>query len=101
MERRLRVFLGGKLAFVETGVSADCRIRNLSRSGAAVDLLEATAMPRGPVLIITKHARAHMTDTAWTCGRRAGLRLTRAWDLVEPGAAPAWMRRLWLDLAPR
>jgi hypothetical protein len=100
-ERRLKVFLGGKLAFLEAGVSTDCVVRNLSRSGAAVELMQPTALPVGPVLIITKHARAHLTQPAWTFGRRAGLRLTGGWDLAEPGEAPAWMRNLWLALAPR
>lgn len=99
-ERRLKVFLGGKLAFLDAGVSADCLVRNLSRSGAAVELAQPTALPIGPVLIITKHARAHMTQPAWVFGRRAGLRLTGVWDLAQPGDAPAWMRSLWLALAP-
>lgn len=100
-ERRMKVFLGGKLAFLDAGVSADCVVRNLSRNGAAVEIAEPTALPLGPVLIITKHARAHMTQPAWVFGRRAGLRMTGSWDLAQPGEAPAWMRSLWLALAPR
>lgn len=100
-ERRVKVFLGGKLAFLDAGVSADCVVRNLSRFGAAVEIAQPTALPLGPVLIITKHARAHITRPAWVCGRRAGLHMTRSWDLAQPGEAPTWMRSLWLELAPR
>jgi len=101
-EQRSRVYLGGKLAFLETGVTTDCVVRNLSRSGAQVEIKTPLPLSVGPFLVVTKYAQGHMTATAWSRGLRCGLTLRRSWELVDAAqGAPAWIRDLWLELTPQ
>lgn len=101
-EARSRVYLGGKLAFLDSGITTDCVVRNLSRSGAQIEIKAALPVSAGPFLVVTKYAQGHMTATAWSRGLRCGLALRRSWELVDAAhGAPAWIRDLWLELTPR
>ncbi|MBS0408652.1 MAG: hypothetical protein JSR86_01965 [Proteobacteria bacterium] len=101
-ELRSRVYLGGKLAFLDNGFTTDCVVRNLSRSGAQVEIKSALPVPAGPFLVVTKYAQGHMTATAWSRGLRCGLILRRSWELADAAqGAPSWIRDLWLELTPR
>jgi hypothetical protein len=98
---RHKVLLTGKLAFADANLTADCAIRNLSETGAMIDL-PAILLPNEPFLIVIKHAILHETRTAWRCESRAGLWFQASWRL-NAGAAPERVgpyRQLWLQLLP-
>ena len=96
----MRVLLGGKLAFPDNAITADCSIRNLSEKGAMI-VGSDVPMPHDPFLIVIKHAFLHEAQTAWRRGPRSGLWFTSSWRLMEGGKGVAPLRPLWLELLPR
>jgi hypothetical protein len=98
---RHRVLMGGKVAWTDNHLSGDCTIRDLSDDGARVEL-SSEALPRHPILIVTRSGLAHEARTTWTHGRMAGLKFINTYDLNA--AVPPQLqhlRRLWVEKLPR
>ena len=68
---RYRVLKGGKLAFDGNGVA--CMVRNLSSSGAAVDLESHVSLPPSFMLVIEKDQFVRRCHPVWRNDRRIGL----------------------------
>jgi hypothetical protein len=100
-EPRRRVFLKGKLVYVNNSYSADCTIKDLSPGGARITVAPE-AVSTDPFLIIVKHAVVYESRTAWHTGAQAGLQFIKAIELG--GATPLHLRaiqRVWVELMPR
>lgn len=74
----------------------DCVIRDLSSSGARVQLLSHNAPPGQVQLVDLAAGLAHDVTVAWQREREVGMRIVRTYDLR--GLAPAAARtakRIW------
>jgi hypothetical protein len=98
---RRRVLLTGKIAHPQSGLSADCVIRDLSPDGARVTV-GPEPMAADAFLIIVKDGVAHQAAAAWRAGGEAGLRFQTTSDLTgDPGPHLRAIQRIWVELAPR
>jgi len=101
-QRRQRTYLHGKLVVLADGVSADCTIRNLSQTGARLDLIEPEFFENGSVVVVTKTGAAHEVGLVWRRGLEAGVRFESTHDL-SGGRPTHWdlVHRLWIECRPR
>lgn len=95
IEPRQRTYLGARV-FQDDGISVSCVIRNLSATGALVEVPPLTTVPDSWVLIDMKNAMAHRVSVSWRQEARVGVRIEHSYDLT--GTVPAHLRhaqRLW------
>jgi hypothetical protein len=77
-EARQRVFKAGKI-IVKQGASVfDCVVRNLSDTGASVDLGSTAGVPDTFVLICDSGRISRPCQVVWRTDRRIGLRFAEA-----------------------
>jgi len=69
--QRHRVFKGGTITFEDSGIQ--CTVRNISASGAAIDLDAAVTLPQSFTLSIARDKFARNCRAVWRCDRRVGL----------------------------
>ena len=69
--QRHRVFKGGTITFEGSGVA--CTVRNISDSGAAIDLENPGLLPQSFTLSITRDNFVRHCRTVWRTDRRIGL----------------------------
>ena len=70
-ETRRRVFKGGVITFEGAGI--DCTVRNMSGSGAALDIAEAANIPPTFRLAIKADDFIARCRVVWNKGRRFGI----------------------------
>ena len=75
----------------------DCVIRDLSSSGARIQMLSSAAPPGQVQLIDLVAGLAHDVTVAWQRDREVGMRIARTYDLrgLAPAAAGT-AKRIWL-----
>ena len=75
----------------------DCLIRDLSSSGAKIQMLSNTTPPGQVQLVDLVAGLAHDVTVAWQRDREIGLRIVRTYDLrgLAPAAAST-AKRIWL-----
>lgn len=92
---RRRTYLGGRVV-QDDGISFSCVIRNVSTSGAMVELPPLTTVPDEWVLLDMKHALAHRVAVVWRKDARLGVRFTQSWDLRGEVCQDLYhLQRLW------
>ena len=69
--QRHRVFKGGTITFEHSGIA--CTVRNMSASGAAIDLENPITLPQSFTLSIERDNFVRNCRTVWRNGRRVGL----------------------------
>ncbi|RJF76660.1 PilZ domain-containing protein [Rhodopseudomonas palustris] len=69
--RRQRVYKRGTVAF--SGAGFDCTIRNLSASGARIDLEEPARLPEHFILVIESDKVMHRCRPVWNSAQRVGV----------------------------
>ena len=69
---RHRVFKQGTLAF-SGGGGADCTVRNLSESGARVEIASPVGLPASFTLVIAADRFMRHCHAVWSADRRIGL----------------------------
>nr|WP_295108912.1 PilZ domain-containing protein [uncultured Caulobacter sp.] len=75
----------------------DCVIRDLSSSGARVQMLSTTAPPGQVQLVDLAAGLAHDATIAWQRDREIGMRIIKTYDLRGLAPAAAGMaKRIWL-----
>ncbi|NQE61052.1 PilZ domain-containing protein [Caulobacter sp. RHG1] len=74
----------------------DCVIRDLSSSGARIQMLTAAAPPGQAQLVDLVAGLAHDVTVAWQRDREIGIRIVRTYDLrgLAPAAAGT-AKRIW------
>jgi len=75
----------------------DCVIKDLSSSGARIQMLSGNAPPSKAQLIDLVAGLAHDATVAWQRDREIGLRIVKTYDLrgLAPAAAGT-AKRIWL-----
>jgi len=68
---RRRVFKGGLISFGGAGI--DCTVRNLSQSGAALDVASIVGVPRSFTLAIEADHFLRPCRLVWNSDRRIGV----------------------------
>ena len=69
--RRYRVLKGATIAFDGSGIA--CTVRNLSSSGAALDLASHLSLPPSFMLVIEKDHFIRRCHPVWSNDRRFGV----------------------------
>ena len=69
---RRRVFKAGLIAF--EGVTVDCTLRNISMSGAGIELRSPVETPATIRLIVQADNFIHLCQVAWRQGPRLGVK---------------------------
>ena len=82
IERRQRTMLGGELIFDDGRGSLDCRIRNISKGGARLDLFSTVDVPDRFVLAINNGGGRWPVTVAWRSATSMGV----AFDMGEDEA---------------
>jgi hypothetical protein len=80
-ETRQRTFLKGRIVFNNGASSMDCLVRDMSSSGARLDLTQTAALPEVFELYIPMKDRSYRSSLRWR--RSDGIGIT----FVEEGAA--------------
>ncbi|MEO8317002.1 MAG: PilZ domain-containing protein [Bradyrhizobium sp.] len=70
--QRHRVLKQGTLAF-SGGGSTDCMVRNLSSSGARIEIASPVGLPEQFTLVIVADAFKRHCHTVWSADRRIGI----------------------------
>lgn len=73
---RQRVLKAGSIEF--GGGAVDCIVRNLSESGAALDIASPVGIPNDVVLFIPADHRRYPCVVAWRKEKRIGVRFLKA-----------------------
>ena len=68
---RLRTLKSGKIVFNQKSSVLDCTIRNLSRSGACLQVVDPTGAPQNFDLLVGGVSRA--CQISWRSGTRIGV----------------------------
>lgn len=69
--RRYRVFKGATITFENSGIA--CTVRNVSDSGAAIDLENPVMLPQSFTLSITRDNFVRNCRPVWRNDKRVGL----------------------------
>ena len=69
---RQRVLKGGKLAF-DGGGGIDCMVRNISESGARLDVVSPMGLPRSFTLLIEADHFRRRCHSVWSSDRQIGV----------------------------
>ncbi len=69
--QRYRVFKGGTITFEGSGIA--CTVRNMSESGAAIDLENPVTLPQSFTLSISRDNIVRNCRTVWRNEQRIGL----------------------------
>ena len=70
---RQRTLKTGRIVFNEKSSVFDCAIRNLSESGACLDVPSSIGIPEAFELIIKSESRARSCRVIWRTERRIGV----------------------------
>ncbi|MGY0573035.1 PilZ domain-containing protein [Bradyrhizobium sp. RDM12] len=73
--QRYRVFKGGTVTFENSGIA--CTVRNMSDSGAAIDLENPVMLPQSFTLSISRDNFVRNCRTVWRNDKRIGLAFVR------------------------
>lgn len=99
--RRDRVLLKGKIVY-GPGYTADCRIRDLTPTGARLMLDPDQIAPRDFHLIVVRDGFAYRAHRLWSKDMEAGVFFGESHDLAADVPAHIQpIRKLWAQLAPR
>jgi hypothetical protein len=71
-DSRRRVLKGGSIAF-QYGSTIDCTIRNLSSTGACIEVETPVGVPDSFTLIVRQHGHSRSARVKWRKGRRIGV----------------------------
>jgi hypothetical protein len=73
--QRHRVFKGGTISFAPAG-SVDCVVRNISTTGACVEIGGSLPISHDFMLVIKPESLQRHCHVAWCGGRRIGVRFS-------------------------
>ena len=93
---RKRSFLRGKIAYDNGAHSFDCTIRDLSNTGARIDLPAGQIVPKHFVLIDMRNANAYDGELKWRTGSQIGVSFFGAFAL-DGAVSPEnlYLKHLW------
>jgi hypothetical protein len=71
--QRLRTLKAGSISF-DRAASIDCVVRNISETGACLEIETPVGIPNDFTLVISKDNLARSCHVAWRSARRIGVR---------------------------
>ena len=93
---RKRVLLSGVITYKEGAFVFNCRIANLTATGAKLVVAEGENLPSDFYLINLKDQTAYRAHLTWRQDGEAGVELSTAIDLRNvPEAKYAYLARIW------
>lgn len=78
--QRYRVFKGGTITFENSGIA--CTVRNISDSGAAIDLDTPVILPQSFTLSIARDNFVQYCRPVWRNNKRVGLAFVQVVHIV-------------------
>lgn len=100
---RNRTFLPAKVEIEELGISAGCTIRDLSESGARLQLSESVSLPSSFRLHIPKFDRSVTAELRWRRGDFVGVQFgsvaAQAPPPVPERSGPLYVKKLEQEIA--
>ncbi len=76
-EMRARMFLGGVIAFDRRYSTVACRVRNLTQTGAYINIISTAMIPAEFDFSIPDRGQSFRAQLVWRSEKAAGLRFTR------------------------
>lgn len=76
--RRSRVLKAGMISFGGSAIS--CTVRNLTKSGAMLDIVSPLGVPREFTLVIPSDDVRHECRIVWIKEKRLGVSFVQDWD---------------------
>ena len=76
------MFMGGRIVFNDGAYSYNCIVRDLSESGARVDIPAARLIPRRFHFLTSKEIVAYEAELVWRTQKMAGLKFRQRIDLA-------------------
>jgi|SRR5215217_334736 len=104
---RKRSLLAGKLSNADSSLTVDCTIRDLSDTGALVELVSPELLPKALRLLVIKEGVVRDAEVVWRRGNRMGLSLGERHDLRETSEKDLTdkqlrvLRAIWSHMALR
>ena len=80
---RKRVLFGAKVIYGERGFSMDCRIRDVSETGARIILPAGQIIPTRVILLDARSRVAYEAEVVWIAAPEFGLKFTTKHSLAE------------------
>ena len=95
---RRRVLLGGKIVHgAQCEFTQDCTIRNVSDSGARIEVTKGQSVPANFYLIDLRHQVAHEAAVVWRRGTSVGLTFRQTHELKDESTLfLRLLRQIWL-----
>ena len=79
---RVRTFFGGKIVFNNGAYSYDCVVRDMSESGARLEIPDARMMPRRFYFLTSKAEIIYDSELVWRTRMMAGIKFREVIDLA-------------------
>jgi hypothetical protein len=99
---RRRTLLAGRLAYGDPAVTVPCGIRNLSATGAQIELEGFLLLPSSLRLLLAREGVAYDATIVWRRGLRFGLAFGDAHDLQDPlDQQVRSLHAIWKEMALR
>jgi PilZ domain-containing protein len=96
--RRARVLLGGIVVSRDGGRTWNCSIKDLSETGAKIQVADSQVIPERAYFINLKSGIAYEVQTAWLRLPLAGLKFGQSFPLEGlPDPKLGFLRRLWTE----
>lgn len=83
---RVRTFLRARIVFNNNNSTIDCTVKNISASGAKIDVSDAVAVPEFFDLIIPQKGQTYRARIAWRDEQAIGVNFVTA-DQASPNRA--------------
>ncbi|HEX4180492.1 MAG TPA: PilZ domain-containing protein [Caulobacteraceae bacterium] len=97
-ESRHRVLFTGKIVYINTSVSTDCTIRDISACGARLSVTQGPVLDE-PFLIVVRAALVHPSRVAWHLTPQVGLNFLETIRLgQEIPSQLEGIQRIWATL---
>jgi len=84
---RRRAFFSGRIVRCDDLRASDCMIRDISETGALIEIKQSEVVPEKFFLLGSRTESAFEAELVWRKGNLAGLRFLREHNLVTSGDA--------------
>ena len=98
ISERRRALLAGKIVWDDGAFTADCTVKDISESGARIQLGNRESIPNQVYFIERKSGAVHEAKVVWRHSPLFGLRFVRQIDRSDPPPELRNLERLWSAL---
>src|SRR5437588_9121528 len=98
---RVRTFFGGRIVFHDGAYSYNCVVRDMSESGARVEIPAARLIPRRFYFLTSKEEVAYDSELVWRTHSMAGVKFRQAIDIATcQDPRLRYLKRIAAELRP-